>query len=309
MNNDYPNPSALSNNTWSSTGQSTNPSSTNNSNQQSQATSSTTTSFNNYSINTKWGAHNSSQSSTPTNPSTLTATFPSCMYHYIERCLLSLRFCDIRSLFDFLSLIITTKIRQELTDYAMISNNNNLYLVVSSGIPPLYPSISAQSSNSINQGGAPSPFAHHHGGIPPHQNIANTPTNQTSAYAFNAAQQLNTKVATNNNSNQTATNASNPSLNTTNTNSNNNSRPSTAGGHGGGISQSSSSSSLTGLTGGISKLQINTSTLNSYNPYSGPSGFTPYAGGHTPTGNNSAANTPNPGNSTGATPTGFRFSV
>lgn len=47
--------------------------------------------------------------------------------------------------------------------------------------------------------------------------------------------------------------------------------------------------------------------MGSYNPYSTGSGFTPYAGGHTPTGNNSAANTPNPGN--GTTPTGFRFSV
>jgi len=49
----------------------------------------------------------------------------------------------------------------------------------------------------------------------------------------------------------------------------------------------------------MGKVHINTS----YNPYNG--GFTPYgANAHTPTGNNSQGNTPNPGNSNG-----FRFSV
>lgn len=81
MNNEYTNPSTMSNNTWSSAGQSTNPSQTNsNNNNQSQPTSTATSTFNNYTLNTKWGSHNSSQSSTPTNPSTLTTTFPSCMY-------------------------------------------------------------------------------------------------------------------------------------------------------------------------------------------------------------------------------------
>ena len=196
---------------------------------------------------------------------------------------------------------------------------------MSGGIPPLCPSISAQSSNSI-QGGAPSPFAHQ-GGIPSHQNF-NTPTNQTS-YPFNThTQTLNTNLKpqtntnnANNNNNTTTSASSNNNNNTTNNNNSNNpsSRPSTGGhvqaggggggGGGGGISQSSSSSSLTGLTGGINKLHINTNSLQSYNPYSTGSGFTPYAGGSTPTGNNSAANTPNPGNSNGPTPTGFRFSV
>eukprot|EP01084_Bolivina_argentea_P228121 385337_1 len=93
--NDYPNTSANIPNTWSTQG--------------------TTSSFNNYTLNTKWShqnAANQSGSGTPTNPSTLTTTFPS----------------------------------------------------FSGGIPPLYPSISAQSSNSIQGGnnggggGAPSPF-------------------------------------------------------------------------------------------------------------------------------------------------------
>ena len=66
MNNDYSNPSNMSS-TWSSAGQTSNPS--------------TSTSFNSYTLHPKWGSHNSSQSSTPTNPSTLTTAFPPCMLH------------------------------------------------------------------------------------------------------------------------------------------------------------------------------------------------------------------------------------
>ena len=102
MNNDYTNPSTISSNTWSSAGQSTNQSQTNNTQPTSAATS-----FNNYPVNTKWGSHNSSQSSTPTNPSTLTATFPSCMFKIFYTLITSncndnhicfMRFCDLMPL-------------------------------------------------------------------------------------------------------------------------------------------------------------------------------------------------------------------
>ncbi len=54
---------------------------------------------------------------------------------------------------------------------------------------------------------------------------------------------------------------------------------------------------LNALTSGMTKLQINTS----YTPYN--AGFTPYDT------NTPNANTPNVGNSNGATPTGFRFNA
>eukprot|EP01083_Nonionella_stella_P216306 777717_1 len=167
--NDYPNTSANIPNTWSTQG--------------------TTSSFNNYTLNTKWShqnAANQSGSGTPTNPSTLTTTFPS----------------------------------------------------FSGGIPPLYPSISAQSSNSIQGGnngggGAPSPFGS--------QNPSNINPSHSNHHNIN-----------------------NIGGNTTTTTHNHHKSIDKS------ISQSSSTSSLTALTGPMTKLHINTS----YNPYN-TAGFTP----------------------------------
>ena len=71
---DYPNPTPnVSNPTWAAPSGQVPYTTNNNSN--------TSTSFNSYTMN-KWGSHNSSQSSTPTNPTTLPTTFPSCMYFF-----------------------------------------------------------------------------------------------------------------------------------------------------------------------------------------------------------------------------------
>jgi len=159
------------------------------------------------------------------------------------------------------------------------------------GIPPLYHSVSAQSSNSAHGGGL-SPFA------------AQNPA--ASAYPFTATPSGSQAAIA------AAGAAVTPTAATT-------AHKAQSGGAGAAttrcLSASSSSNSLTALTNPMHKLSINAAALSQcttpYNPYNG--GFTPYGattptpyGATTPTGH-SQQNTPNP---QGATPTAqsqFRF--
>ena len=156
-------------------------------------------------------------------------------------------------------------------------------------VPPLYPSVSAQSNLSAAGGSPPITLG-----------TTTTPNGTTTTYPFTTTTNPHTHIGGAATASVNQAYAAHPIATAAAT------AAANAGAHHKTISQSSSTSSLTALQTPMGKLSITTplsSCATPYNPYNGA--FTPSCV-TTPTGH-SQANTPNP--SSRNTPTGFSFNV